>query len=269
MPSKHFEIAGYALNVLHAPPTTLPGVPPTLARGKRLVLLHGAGSTGAVWRRQIEHFAARHSPIAFDWPGHGRSSGTEALPSIAAYADCTLALLDRLGIERTVLVGTSMGGLVALDVALRAPARVEALILVSTAARVELSPQLLETWRAVMVGRAPQPFTPFGYGDDAPLELLREGWGLQVQTDPRVRYFDLVLAQQVDFRSRLGEIRMPTLVLHGAKDPIVPAADGAALARGIPGAEYVEIPAAGHYLYRERPDALHAAADAFLESPPR
>jgi len=268
MPSKHFEIAGHAVNVLHAPPSTLPGVPPDLSRGKRLVFLHGAGSTAAVWQRQVRYFARRHSPIAFDWPGHGRSSGTEALPSIEAYADSTLELLDRLRIPSAVIVATSMGGLVALDLALRAPKRVDALILMSTAARIVLAAESVDVWHRVMTGREPQPFTASGYGDDVPFELMREGWELQVRTDPRVRYFDLVAVGKADYRSRLGEIRKPTLVVHGAKDSIVPSADGAALAAAIAGAETVEIPAAGHYLYREKPDALHAAIDGFLERLP-
>jgi len=265
MPSKYFEIAGHALNVMHAPPSTLPGVAPDLSRGKTLVFLHGGGSTGAVWQRQIRHFGARHSPLAVDWPGHGRSSGTEALPTMAAYGDVTLALLDRLGISAAVPVATSMGGLVALDLVLRAPSRVEALVLMSTAARITLPDEMVDTWRQVMTGRAPQPFSKNGYGDDPPLEILREGWEMQVRTDPRVRYFDLLAVRKADFRTRLGEIRKPTLVLHGSKDPIVAPADGAALAAGIPGAEYVEIPGGGHYLYRERPEALHAAVDSFLE----
>ena len=268
MPSKHFEIAGHAVNVFHAPPTTLPGVPPALWRGKRLVFLHGAGSTGAVWQRQLRYFAARHSPIAFDWPGHGRSSGTEALPSIEAYADSTIAILDRLGIASAVLVATSMGGLVALELALRSPPRVQALVLMSTAARIALSDESVEIWRKVMTGRAPQPFTTTGYGDDVPFEVAREGWALQVQTDPRVRYFDLVAVRGADFRARLGELRLPALVIYGSKDTIAPPADTAALAARIPGAERVELPGAGHYLYRERPDALHAAIDAFLERLP-
>jgi pimeloyl-ACP methyl ester carboxylesterase len=119
-----------------------------------------------------------------------------------------------------------------------------------------------------MTGRAPQPFSNAGYGDDVPLEVMREGWALQVQTDPRVRYFDLVAACRADFRSRLGELRLPALVVYGSKDTIAPPADAAALAAGIGGAERVEIPGAGHYLYRERPDALHAAIDAFLERLP-
>jgi 3-oxoadipate enol-lactonase len=268
MPSKYVEIAGHAVNVMHAPPTTLPDVVPDLSRGRCLLFLHGAGSSAGIWKRQLAHFAARHSPVAFDWPGHGRSSGTEALASVEAYADCTLALLDRLGVARAVLIATSMGGLVAIELALRAPDRVSALVLLSTAAKMTLSAEMVETWRNVMLGRAPQPFTPFGYGDDVPFELMREGWELQVRTDPRVRYFDLVLAQKPDYRPRLAEIRQPALVVLGAKDPIVPLADGRALAAAIDGAQQVEIAGAGHFLYREKPDALHAAIDAFLEQLP-
>jgi len=268
MPTKYFEIAGYAVNLFHTGATTLPAVPPDLGRGKCLVFLHGAGSTGAVWQRQLSHFASRHSPIAFDWPGHGRSSGIEALPSIESYADCTLALLDRLGIERAVIVGTSMGGLVALDLGLRAPRRVDALVLVSTAAKVSPPAEMVVSWRQVMTGRAAQPFTPFGYGDNVPFELMREGWELQVRTDPRVRYFDLVIAQRPDYRARLAEIRKPALVVHGSKDPLVTPAESALLTAGIAGAERVEIEGGGHFLYRERPEALHAAIDAFLEKLP-
>jgi pimeloyl-ACP methyl ester carboxylesterase len=265
MPSKYFEIGGYAIHLLHAPPSTLPGVAPALDRGKPLVFLHGAGSTGSVWHRQLAHFAGRHAPIAFDWPGHGRSSGTEALPSIAAYSASTLALLDRLGVRRAVLVGTSMGGAVALDVALTAPERVEAVVAVSTAARLSLPAEMVETWRNVMNGRVPQPFTTFGYGEDPPREILREGWELQVRTDPRVRYFDLALARTVDLGAKLRDVRCPTLVVHGGSDPIVPAVAAAALAEGIAGAERVEIPRVGHFPYREAPDAFHSALDGFLE----
>lgn len=266
MPHKYFEIAGQALNVFHEGRATLPGVPPDLSRGKRLLFLHGAGSNGSVWHRQLARFAERHSPVAFDYPGHGRSSGTEALTSIAAYAEVALELADRLGIERFVPVAASMGGLVALDLALRAPARVEALVLLSTAARIRISEQGLDTWRQVMLGRAPQPFTPDGYGDDVPFEVMREGWEQQVKTDPRVRYFDLLAVKAADYRPRLGEIRKPCLVAVGAKDGAVTPADAHGLAEGISGARYVEIPGGGHFLYRERPAELGTAIDGFLET---
>ncbi|MGH7859042.1 MAG: alpha/beta fold hydrolase [Candidatus Binatia bacterium] len=265
MPTKYFEVGSYAVNLFHAGQSTLPGAPPDLTSGKCLVFLHGAGSNGAVWQRQLRHFSAKHSPIALDYPGHGRSSGTEALESVSACTDVVLSLLNRLGVRSFVPVGTSMGGSVALDLALRAPERIEALVLLSTTARFTISSKTLETWRNVMLGRAPQPFTTDGYGDDVPFEVVREGWELQVKTDPRVRYFDLVACQKVDYRSRLGEIRVPTLVVAGAKDSAVAPSEGAALAAAISGAKHVEIPGGGHFLYRERPDELHAAIDFLLE----
>ena len=265
MPTKYFDVDGHAIHVFHAGPTTLPGVPPSLARGERLLFLHGAGSNGGTWKRQLDHFAARHSPVAFDWPGHGRSSGTEALPSIEAYAETALRLADRLGMDRFVPVGTSMGGLVALDLALRAPDRVRALVLVSTGARIELSDESLETWRRVMTGRAPQPFARVGYAAEAIDEMVREGWEHQVKTDPRVRYHDLLAVRAADYGPRLAGIRRPALVVHGAEDPLATPADAARLTAGIAGAERVEIAGAGHYLYREKPEALHAAIDRFLD----
>jgi pimeloyl-ACP methyl ester carboxylesterase len=159
-----------------------------------------------------------------------------------------------------------MGGLVALDLALCAPARVEALALVSTGAKVSLPAETIETWRLVMTGRAPQPFNASGYGDDPAFEILREGWEQQVRTDPRVRYFDLLVATAADYRSRLGELRCPVLVVSGAKDPLTPPADSELLAEQIRGARRVEIAGAGHFLYRERPDELHAALDGFLDT---
>lgn len=264
--TKYFEIGGRALNVFHTGRSTLPGVPPDLGLGKCLVFLHGAGSNGSIWHRQIRHFSKRRSPLAFDFPGHGRSSGTEGLSTIAAHSEVTLELLDRLSVRRAVLVGTSMGGLVAIDLALRDPERVEALVLLSCAARVRIPPKLIETWRQVTAGRISQPFTPDGYGDGVPIEILREGWEEQTRTDPRVRHSDLLAVDGVDYRSRLVEIRMPALIVSGTKDPLVPPAVGAALAAGIPRARRVEIEGAGHFLYREAPDALHAAIDSFLDS---
>src|SRR5439155_821029 len=89
------------------------------------------------------------------------------------------------------------------------PERVAALVLLSTAARIEPSAESVETWRKVMTGREPQPFTPTGYGDDVPFELMREGWGMQVLTDPRVRYFDLLAVGTADYRARLSRGRRP------------------------------------------------------------
>lgn len=265
--SKHFELDGAAIHVLHEGRSTLPGVAPELDRGSALVFLHEAGSNASVFHRQLAHFAARHSPIAFDLPGHGRSSGTEPLDSLPACAELTLRLIDRLAIESAVLVGVEMGGSIALELSLLAPDRVAALVLVSASARDAVPPELLDGWRRVMAGRAPQPFTPLGYGDGVPFEVMREGWEQQVKTDPRVRTLDLLLLERSDLRPRLRDVRCPALVVRGSKDPFVTAGHAEELAAGIAGARRVEIAGGGHFLHREKPAELHAAIDAFLETP--
>jgi pimeloyl-ACP methyl ester carboxylesterase len=263
--SKYFEVGGHALHLLHAGRSTLPGDPPDALRGKRLLFLHPAGLDGGVWHRQIRHLEPRHSPLAFDLPSHGRSSGTEALASIGAYAEITLALLDRLAIDRVVLVGSSIGGTIAIETTLRAPTRVEALVLAPASARVEIPAATLETWRLVTMGRSPQPFDPFGFAAGTSVEILREHFGHQIATDPRVRYGDLVAANGADFTPRLGEIRCPVLVVSGAVDPVTPPEDGAALAASLPRARHLVLDGAGHYLYAEKPGELSAAIEAFLE----
>lgn len=263
--TQYFEIDGHALNVLHASRSTLPGVPPDSCRGRCFLFLHGAGSNGGIWHRQIRYFAERHSPFAFDFPGHGRSSGTEGLPSVAAYAELTLRLLDRLNVRRAVLVGTSMGGLVALQLALEAPERVEALVILSCSARGRIPAKLIDLWRDVAAGRIPQPFTAYGYAEGVSADVLREGWDEQIRTDPRVRASDLAAVNPVDLRPRLKEIRIPTLVVSGAEDPLVPPAACASLSAGIEGASHVVIKGAGHFLHREKPEELHAAIDSFLD----
>src|SRR3954454_9012964 len=113
-----------------------------------LVLLHGAGFDHNVWALQSRWFAHHgFGVLAPDLPGHGRSSGT-ALPSIAAMADWTAALLRTAGVPTARLVGHSMGSLVALETAARHPAKVSSLALIATAVPVRVGPDLLKSAEA-------------------------------------------------------------------------------------------------------------------------
>ena len=177
MPTKYVTVDGTAVQYFHAGPSTLPGVVPDLSRGELLLFLHGAGSNGNTWHRQLTAFAAQHSPLAFDFPGHGRSGGTESLKSIDAYRDCLAAFIDALHLRPSVLVGRSMGGAIAMAYALAHPQRVRGLVLVATAARFDLPQRRLDTWQHVMLGRAQQPFSTdaFSPRPTSP-SCARRGW---------------------------------------------------------------------------------------------
>jgi pimeloyl-ACP methyl ester carboxylesterase len=265
MPTKYTYIDGTAVHYLHTGPSTLPGVLPDLRRGELLLFLHAAGGNGNTWQPQLQGFAEGHSPVAFDFPGHGRSGGTESLKSIAAYAKFLAALVDHWQLRPAVLVGRCMGGAVAVEYALAHPQRVRALVLVATAARFELPQEMLDTWKNVMLGRTQQPFTTEAFSAQTDFTVMREAWMEQVKTDPRVRYFDLVACNAFDLTRRLGAIKTPTLVVAGRDDAITPASGAEALHRAIAGSRFVVIDGAGHALPNEKPAEFNAAVAEFVE----
>jgi pimeloyl-ACP methyl ester carboxylesterase len=111
------------------------------------VFVHGALHDHSVWTLLARWFAHHgHSVLAVDQPGHGRSGGAP-LASIEALADWLLALLDAAGVAKASLVGHSMGSLIALEAAARAPVRAQTLVMVGTAYPMKVSQALLETAR--------------------------------------------------------------------------------------------------------------------------
>ena len=268
MPTKYVNVSGYATHYYYVGRTTLPDVVPDFSRGRVLLLLHGAGSNAHAWHYQYEQLGNRHSPIALDLPGHGRSSGVEGLRTVADYAAFTLAFLDALKLDSIVVAGHSMGGAIAMELALHNQNKVRALVLIGTAAKFGIPQERLETWRAVTMGRASQPFNNDGYSPKTIAtkpEIIREGWGEQIQTDPRVRWGDLVACSQADLRDRISRLDKPTLILAGADDSITPTAEAEFLRSEIKGARLEVIPDAGHRLTTERPDVANAAIEKFLD----
>ena len=264
MPTKYVEVDGYAVNYFHTGRTTLPAVVPDVSKGKLLLYLHGAGSNGHFGHKLLDMLSAKHSPLSLDYPGHGRSSGTESLKSVTAYSDLVHAFWKKLGLRPAVLIGHSMGGAIAMDLALRRPEMVDGLILTCTAAKFNIPDERLNTWRQVMQGRVGQPFTKDACSPATPMNLVQEGWMEQIKTDPRVRYFDLAACREVDLTAKLGEIRKPTLVLAGQDDMSTPVAQSELLRDRIPGATLSVVPQAGHWLPIEKPQEACDAMLAFL-----
>lgn len=248
MPTKYVTVAGNALHYWHTGRTTLPAVAPPLAGGEVVLFVHGAGWNGALWQALLDTLAATHSPLAFDFPGHGRSGGTEALQSIEAYRDCVAGFVDALTTRPVVLVGHDLGGAAALAYAITYRARVRGLVLTGTAARFEFPAAMLDTWRDVMRGRRPQPFTNDGFGSQVDMTVLRTVLAEQVKTDPRVRFHDLAVCNSFEVTPWLPELHVPTLIVSGREDPYVPVAAAQALHEGLAGSRLVIVDGAGHFV---------------------
>jgi pimeloyl-ACP methyl ester carboxylesterase len=263
--SKYVQIGGAAIHYLHTGPTTLPDVPPALDRGVLFVLLHAAGSNAGMWRRQLAGLGERHSVVALDLPGHGRSGGVAGPASVEESADLVVRFLAAVTRRPCVLVGRSMGGAIALVVATRAPERVRGLVLACAAARFALGDPMLAVARDVARGRLPQQFTTDTFSPATPIDVMREAWMEQVKTDPRVRLTDLLACRAFDGRPLLAKVTVPALVVAGADDTIAPPAQSEELSQGIAGARLEVLAQAGHQAPLEQSDAFNRLVAEFAE----
>jgi 3-oxoadipate enol-lactonase len=230
-----------------------------------VLLLHGLGSCGDDWGPQSRALAARYRVLAVDLPGHHRSArpgGPLSIPGMAAAVD---ALLERLAIDRIHAVGLSLGGCVALALALHAPRRVQSLVLINAFAH--LRPSGLRgvargAGRALLAAAAPMSLVAAFVAREAfpraGQEPLRAAATVRLAANPRRHYLaSLGALMRFDVRDRLAEVRCPTRVIAGALDSTVPLAAKELLARAIPGARLSLVRDSGHVTPVDQAESLN------------
>ena len=240
------------------------------------MLIHGLGLDRRMWGRQTPALAAAgHRVIACDLPGHGAADRPARPGSAYTTADLAASLvgaLDEAEVGRSVLVGFSLGGGVALQVALDRPERVSALALVDTTAwpGPDAAARFAERANAVEVegiGILVQPaierwFTPEFVAVHREIVGQYAAW---IGENDAAGYAAACRSlATLDLRPRLGEIRCPTLVVVGERDQATPVAMAQTLAAGIPGATLRILGPAGHLVTEERWAELNAALLGFL-----
>jgi 3-oxoadipate enol-lactonase len=243
-----------------------PGAYLEAGAGRPVALIHGAAGRAEVWSPQLAGLADVARMIAVDLPGHGATAG-EGCQEVERYAAWVAGLLESLGAERSVLVGHSMGGAIAQTLALGDASRYAGLVLVGTGARLRVLPRILQLFRESSVAAADMvgslsysPLTPPGAVIEAERALH--------DTPVGVTLGDFHACDRFDVMGRLGDLRVPTLVVVGRDDRLTPPKYAAYLARSIPAARLVEIDGAGHFPQLEQPAAVNAALREFLVALP-
>lgn len=266
-----------------------------------IVLVHGLSSYLGFWEYQIASLAEDHRVLALDLPGYGQSAridpdaGSWAHPGYTPpwYADVVAGFLDAVGAPRATVVGHSMGGQIALTLALAHPERVDALVL--------SAPAGIETFGAGEARWMKRYWTPQRALDSTDVEVRasftqlvfnRQDAGTRRLLDERLRLgrhpafagtslaVSRSIAGMLDYpvAARLGEIRAPTLLIYGSDDRMIPnpvftGGTTRAIAerghRAIPGSTLVMISGAGHTVHHDAPDAFDAAVRRFLTQVPR
>lgn len=257
MPST--EIEGLTIHYEHL-------TPPAPARGQRVVYIHGTGCNAQVFLAHMRAIAAEHEVVAIDLPGHGQSAGN-GFRGAADHAFFVATLIEQLGWERCVVAGHSLGGGIALSVAIYFPRLVAALMLIDTGARLRVNPKILELARkAARAGRDLGGESRAGFAETTPQGVLDEVNKLTAGADPAVKYRDWVADDTFDVMGRLGQINVPALAICGAEDPLTPLKYHEYLRDHLPDCRLEVIDGAGHWPFAEQPQAFNASVGAFLRS---
>ena len=243
-------------------------------KGEPVLLIMGLGWTSHMWHRTRDLLAAKYRVITFDNRGVGRSDVPPGPYAIATMAADAAAVLDAAGVKSAHLYGISMGGMIAQEFTLQYPARVKSLILGCTAAggpaALQPAPEVLQVLmrRGMKPEEAIEAIDPFIYDRGTSPELLAEDRKLRIEwyptADGYISQLQGILAWEA--YSRLPQIAVPTLVIHGESDQLVPPGNGKLVADRIPNAKLLIIPHASHIFPTDQPKMADEAVLTFLSA---
>jgi pimeloyl-ACP methyl ester carboxylesterase len=243
--------------------------------GTPVLLIMGLSFTMDMWFRIVPALATKHRVIFFDNRGVGRSDVPRGPYTMRTLAEDAIAVLNAANVEEPVhLIGASMGGMISQELALRYPALIRSLVLACTAC----GPLHRMAWPNFRRSPHPREWLLRGelrerslirllYADGTPEQRIAEDIQLRLVRPPLLSG---VLSQFAGILiwssySRLPQIHIPTLVVHGDEDHMLPIANGRMIAQRIPGAEFVQINQAGHVLATDQPEICLREMNRFLE----
>ena len=224
----------------------------TVGSGTPLVLIHGYGNSGHIWQRTLPYLAQQHQVFIVDLPGYGRSR-TSGVWHLREMAPLLAQWLHTLQLPPAAVVGHSMGGAIAIHLAAYAPEQFSHLVLVNAAGIP------LQTHLPGLATRSLHSFFQSGNGT-LPLPLVRD------MLQPRIHLLWRT-AQEMkrsDFRAELAQVTLPTLILWGERDVMLPIGLGRALNEALPYATFLAMPDCGHRPMLAQPAQFSKTVLAFL-----
>jgi len=241
--------------------------------GVPLVLVHGLGYARWGWEPVADRLAERFAVVLLDNRGIGASDAPPGPYTVSDMAGDVLAVLDDAGLERAHVIGTSLGGMVAQELALSAADRVEKLVLVcTTPGGANAAPMPEQTVRLLAEAPSLEPlvalrrFVVNALAPDPPGELVERILAHRLATAQPLAAWSAQAAAGMSFDAwdRLGGLQAPTLIVHGTVDVVVDPGNAALLAERIPGARVERFEGCGHLLFWEQPARFVKVVGEFL-----
>ena len=243
--------------------------------GEPLLLIQGLGFSCALWYRLLPALEARHRVIRYDARGIGRSDTPEESWDIATMAADAMAVLDASGEETAHVLGVSLGGIVAQEVALTYPERLRSLILLSTHPAGQEAEWPGEEVMNMLRNRSTLPREeairaglPYGYAPATDPAWIEEDVQLRLEIPTLEAGYMGQLMAGLGYEGtvpRLPQVQVPACVIHGDLDKMVPVANATIMADALPNARKVILEGAGHVIWTDAPDAVSGTINEFLD----
>ena len=246
--------------------------------GFPLLLVAGLGGGSWSWYGQVPYFKQRYRTISFDNRGAGRSSLPEGPYRMEQLADDARCLLDHLEIEKTFVLGLSMGGMIIQELALMIPQRIQAMFLGCThAGGAAMTPPtravmdiLVDhaglTQQQVLEKNVPIFFSETCREQRPEVIAAYNRVQLTAPLQPEEAFrAQLAAIRTYDVSARISRLEVPTMIVTGSEDVLIPPVNARSLAELLPHAELVVIPGAGHALHAECRERLNHLADGFFQ----
>jgi 3-oxoadipate enol-lactonase len=242
-----------------------------------VVLVMGLGYPAAMWWRQVPALAERYRVIVVDNRGAGHTGDVTGGPyTIETMAGDVAAVIDAAGETSAHVVGISMGGLIAQELALSHPAKVRSLALLATHVGVPHAifnadaVEMLQKRATMTADEAAEASIPFNYAPSTPRALVEEDWAVRLPLACTPAGYLAQATGGLGWSSleRLPDLQPPIFVMHGEIDRLVPLANGELIAKTVPGAELEVLPGANHVLTTDKVDEVNTLLLAWLDRQP-
>lgn len=230
-----------------------------------ILYIHGAMSNKNVWlglSREVAKALPERRGYLIDLPGHGEA-GPIGATRISAYATAVMKFMESNEIEKATLVGHSMGGAIAQEIAIEQPELVEKLALLSTGLSLPVNPLILDALNA-NYEFAVTMVRDFAFAPNTDKKIVDAVIKQLSETSQRVSHGDFLACDAFSAQGRFQNVNAKTVVVVGGKDTMTPPRTNQELAKALR-AEYYEVEDAGHMVHIERPDAVARIFSEFLQ----
>ncbi|MHA2405565.1 MAG: alpha/beta fold hydrolase [Candidatus Hermodarchaeia archaeon] len=233
--------------------------------GIPLVMIHGSLCRHFLWKQQ-QSLSEVAKLVLLDLPGHGESEPLEGRVTIRELAELVANIVEGLGLTEVVPVGHSLGGGIAIQLALNHPHLLKGLVLAGTGAKLGVLPAILEGLQTDFQVAIDLAIGQLGFASNTSSKVIEQVKSECLRCDPNIGYSDFAACNDFDERNRIQEITVPTLVLVGDQDQLTPIKWSQYLADKIPTSTLRIIKGAGHFVMAEQPRQFNLAIASFVKS---